>query len=82
MSAEPGSEPTPEPLPIWFFVGVILLAYGLIVLVAGLVGDSRPTVLSELRPALWWGGVMIFFGLLFTAAGLCGHTRRTKAEKG
>jgi hypothetical protein len=74
------SEPTPapEPLPIWFFVGVILSVYGLIVLVAGLLGDPRPTVLQELRPGLWWGGIMIVFGAIFTAIGLLSH-RRSRA---
>jgi hypothetical protein len=75
------SEPTrtPEPLPIWFFVGVILATYGLIVLVAGLLGDPRPTVLQELRPALWWGGIMIVFGAAFTAVGLIAHRRARAA---
>ncbi|HOX43575.1 MAG TPA: hypothetical protein PK668_08255 [Myxococcota bacterium] len=75
------SEPTrtPEPLPIWFFVGVILATYGLIVLVAGLLGDPRPTVLQELRPNLWWGGIMIFSGAVFTLIGLVAHRRARAA---
>jgi hypothetical protein len=59
-----------EPLSIWFFVGIILLGYGLIVMIAGLVGDDRPTVLAELRPALWWGAIMLVAGVIFTAIGL------------
>jgi hypothetical protein len=68
------------PLPIWFFVGLILGAYGLIILVAGLMGDVRPTVLAELRPALWWSAVMIAAGGILTFIGLWGHRRAKKGE--
>jgi len=64
-----------EPLPIWFFVGLILGTYGLIILVAGLVGDERPTVLAEIRPALWWSAIMITAGAVLTAVGFLGHRR-------
>jgi hypothetical protein len=64
------NEKPAEPMPIWFFVGLILLVYGAIVLVSGLIGDPRPTVLKELRPALWWGGIMILGGGVFLAIGL------------
>jgi hypothetical protein len=66
-----------EPLPIWFFVGLILLVYGAIVFSAGLIGDPRPTVLKELRPALWWGGVMLLGGGLFLGIGLRGRKKRS-----
>lgn len=59
-----------DPLPVWFFVGLILALYGVIVIAAGLVGDPRPTVLRELRPALWWGGVMLAGGAVFLGIGL------------
>ena len=67
-----------EPLPVWFFVGLILLVYGAIVLFAGIQGDPRPTVLRELRPALWWGGVMLVGGAVFLFIGLRGRTRQRK----
>ncbi len=69
-----------EPMPIWFFVGLILGVYGLIILVAGLVGDERPTVLAEIRPALWWSAVMIVAGAIFTAVGLIGHRRDATSD--
>jgi hypothetical protein len=59
-----------EPLPIWFFVGLILLVYGLLVAGAALLGDSRPTVLAETRPGLWWGAIMIVAGAVFTGIGV------------
>ena len=67
--ADNANSSSPEPLPIWFFVGLILLIYGAIILVAGLVGDTRPTKLAELRPALWWGGIMLLAGAILLAVG-------------
>jgi uncharacterized membrane protein len=68
-----------EPLPIWVFVGVILFTYGVIVLVAGIIGDERVTVLQELRPALWWGGVRLVAGAALGAIGLVSYRRAERA---
>lgn len=55
--------------PIWYFVGLILLVMGSIVVVAGLVllrhPEEVPTAMAELSPNLWWGAVMILCGTLF-----------------
>jgi len=59
-----------EPLPIWFFVGVILAVYGVLVILAGLIYPTASTVLAHTRPALWWGAVMIVAGALFLFIGL------------
>lgn len=64
-----------EPLPIWFFVGVILAVYGLLVLVAGFVTEPRPTVLAETQPNLWWGAILTVAGGVFTAIGLVAHKK-------
>ena len=64
-----------EPLPIWFFVGVILLVFGVLVLAGDLVGARRQTVLAEIRPGLWWGAIMLVAGGVFTALGLAGRRR-------
>ena len=56
--------------PIWFFVGLILLVMGAVILATGLYDLVRHVdsgkVLSRLHPAVWWGGLMTLFGLLFT----------------
>lgn len=65
-----------EPLPIWFFVGVILLVFGVLVLAGDLVGAPRQTVLAEIRPGLWWGAIMLVAGGVFTALGLAGRRRQ------
>jgi hypothetical protein len=69
--AEPASHG--EPLPIWFFVGLILLVYGLIVVGSGLFSAPRPTVLAETRPALWWGAILSVAGAIFLVGGLKVH---------
>ena len=55
--------------PIWFFVGLILLVMGAVILATGVYDLVRHVesnkVLSYLHPAVWWGGMMTLFGLLF-----------------
>lgn len=55
--------------PIWFFVGVLLLVNGVFVLFADIYFALNPpdhvTMLANLRPGLWWGGLMIVVGSLF-----------------
>jgi hypothetical protein len=51
-------------IPVWFFVGVILLIYGLIILGTGIYEFSNPppTVLARLHPAVWWGTLLTIIG--------------------
>ncbi|MBI5533322.1 MAG: hypothetical protein HY898_11435 [Deltaproteobacteria bacterium] len=70
----------PEPLPIWFFVGLILTVYGVLVVIAGLVYTQAATVLASTRPGLWWGAVIIVAGAVFLAIGL--HVHRASNAKG
>lgn len=63
-----------EPLPIWFFVGVILVIYGALVIL-GDITNLREIRLDHLHPGLWWGGGMVAFGAAFTALGLWSHRR-------
>ena len=51
-------------IPVWFFVGVILLIYGVLILAAGLHELSHPaaTVLAYLHPAIWWGALLTLVG--------------------
>ena len=52
--------------PIWYFVGLILLVLGSIILLSGVYELINPpivkTKLAELHPNLWWGAVMVVFG--------------------
>ena len=51
-------------IPVWFFVGVLLLIYGVIILASGIYGLSHPpeTVLANLHPAVWWGILLTALG--------------------
>ncbi len=51
-------------LPVWFFIGVILSIYGVLILAAGVYDFSNPppTVLAELHAPVWWGALMAVVG--------------------
>jgi hypothetical protein len=55
---------------IWFFSGILLLAYGVLIFITGLWELSHPPahppVLYQLHAPLWWGGLMIVGGLFYT----------------
>jgi hypothetical protein len=51
-------------IPVWFFVGLLLGAYGLLIFASGLAELSNPpaTVLANLHAPVWWGAVMMVVG--------------------
>jgi Na+/phosphate symporter len=57
-------------IPVWFFVGVILLIYGILILATGLYEFSYPstTVLAYLHPAIWWGALLTIVGGVYVYA--------------
>jgi hypothetical protein len=65
-------------VPIWFFIGAILLIYGVLIVGAGVYGLTTPTDVQRqlqqswpdapwyyLHPGVWWGAVMIALGLFY-----------------
>jgi len=54
--------------PIWYFVGLILLAIGAIILLSGIYLVINPpeikTVLYDTHPNIWWGMIMLIFGAI------------------
>jgi len=54
-------------IPVWFFVGILLLVYGVLIEGSGLSEWSHPpdTVLANLHAPVWWGGLLIVLGSLF-----------------
>jgi len=59
-----------EIIPVWFFVGVLFLVYGVLILASGLAEWSHPpaTVLSELHAPVWWGALLIALGAFYCLA--------------
>jgi FtsH-binding integral membrane protein len=54
-------------IPVWFFVGIILLIYGVIILGTGICEFSSPpaTVLADKHPAVWWGALLTVIGGIY-----------------
>lgn len=58
-------------ISVWFFIGVLLLIYGVLILGSGLAGMSQPTpgvVLGELHVDIWWGILLVLIGAFYSWA--------------
>ena len=55
-------------ISIWFFCGILMLGYGVVLIVTGLteLHHPPPTVLANLHPTLWWGVLLSVFGGFYT----------------
>jgi hypothetical protein len=55
-------------VPVWFFIGLLLTAYGCIILATALVDFSKPTtvVLAQYHPALFGGILLLLIGGFYT----------------
>jgi hypothetical protein len=54
-------------LPVWFFIGLLLTIYGVIILIASLVDWSEPSsaVLAQYHAGLWGGILLLAIGGLY-----------------
>jgi hypothetical protein len=56
-------------LSIWFFIGVLLTIYGVLILGAGLYEfvspPAHPVVLANLHTGVWWGATLLVIGLVY-----------------
>ena len=56
-------------LQIWFFSGLLLLAYGVLIAATGLWELAHPLVnppvLNNLHAPIWWGAIMAAAGLAY-----------------
>jgi len=59
-----------ETFSIWWFAGILLLAYGVVILTTGVWELSHPLpnppVLNHLHAPIWWGGLLPGAGLVYT----------------
>jgi len=57
-------------ISIWFFIGVLLVVYGAVILGAGIYGlfvpPAHPVVLNNLHFSIWWGALLLIFGAIYT----------------
>jgi FtsH-binding integral membrane protein len=54
-------------LPVWFFIGLLLTIYGVIILIASIVDWSEPSraVLSQYHPGVWGGIILLLIGSFY-----------------
>ena len=57
-------------IPIWFFIGLQLAIYGVLIFAYGLyevmTGNLAVGVqLAELHTPVWWGGLLLILGLFY-----------------
>ena len=48
-------------LPVWFFIGILLFTYGIIIFVTSVSEwtHPHPVVLAQYHPGVW-GGILLF----------------------
>jgi hypothetical protein len=56
-------------ISIWFFIGVLLTVYGVLITATGLFElaspPANPPVLFNLHANIWWGAVLLAIGLVY-----------------
>jgi hypothetical protein len=56
-----------KPISIWYFIGLLILIYGVLILGAGVseLSSPSPVVMAELHIGIWWGAFLILIGTLY-----------------
>ena len=56
-------------ISIWFFIGALILFYGVLIVGAGIQEmispPANPLVLAELHVGIWWGALLITLGGIY-----------------
>jgi len=54
-------------LPVWFFIGLLLTIYGVIILITSIVDWSVPSqaILAQYHPGLWGGILLLLIGSFY-----------------
>lgn len=66
-------------ISIWFFIGALLLVYGVLICGAGIYEAATPPTAAavaeaslrwegvrNLHVAIWWGGLLVILGAIYT----------------
>jgi hypothetical protein len=71
-------------ISIWFFIGILLFIYGILICGTGIyelfVPPARQVLQAHLRPAIWWGGLLLLLGAFYCFHFAPSRTRR-KGDK-
>jgi hypothetical protein len=58
-----------ETFSIWWFAGILMLAYGVVIFTTGIWELSHPLpnppVLNNLHAPIWWGALLTILGLIY-----------------
>jgi hypothetical protein len=67
-----------EMLPVWFFVGTLLLFYGVVIFGVGIAEYHHPphVMLAGFHATLWGGIILVAIGAVFTVCFRPGRRRR------
>jgi hypothetical protein len=64
---------------IWFFIGALLLIYGVLITGAGVynyfVPPERTVYLQEYHAGIWWGALLAILGGFYTVRFLPGRAK-------
>ena len=57
-------------IPIWFFIGLLLTVYGVLILGCGIYNviypPENPMKLANLHVDIWWGILLLVIGAIYT----------------
>jgi hypothetical protein len=55
---------------IWFFIGILLDIYGILILGSGIYDLIHPSAylvkMANLHAGIWWGALLLVLGLIYT----------------
>lgn len=56
-------------ISVWFFIGVLLLIYGVLIIGASMTSGPEPNVMfSEYHVGNYWGVLLVVLGLIYSVA--------------
>jgi len=56
-----------DTISIWFFIGLLILIYGVLIFGAGIaeLSSPPPVVMAQLHVTIWWGALLIVIGAVY-----------------
>jgi hypothetical protein len=71
-------------IPIWFFIGILLAFYGVLITASGLYHWKTPPAniaMSHVHADVWWGALILILGTFYTLRFRPGAVRATKEQE-